>query len=172
MRLKRLLALGAAGALIAAIAVTPASAHGRRHHSKSPSSCPVCTVYGCTVSGRHTHNGLAYCGYHHESGYCDGSCRPVCTLEDCTELGRHTHNGLAYCGYHHESGYCDGSCRPVCTVEGCTEAGRHTHSGLAYCGYHHESGYCDGSCLTASAPVSPAYSSGGGCHGHHGGRHC
>ena len=36
--------------------------------------CPVCTVDGCTETGRHSHDGHDYCGYNHESGYCDGSC--------------------------------------------------------------------------------------------------
>ena len=36
--------------------------------------CPVCTVDGCTETGRHSHDGHDYCGYNHENGYCDGSC--------------------------------------------------------------------------------------------------
>lgn len=128
MCVKRLLALGAASALVAAMTVSPASAHGKLHHSKTPSTCPVCTIENCTAAGRHTHDGYTYCGYNHESGSCDGSCRPVCTREDCTNLGRHTHSGLAYCGYDHESGYCDGSCLTIAT-----EYTHHGHHGGHHC---------------------------------------
>ena len=74
-------------------------------------SCPVCTVEGCQIMGRHLHENVPYCGYAHESGYCDGSCGAVtvCNVEGCTETGHHLHDGVSYCGYAHQSGYCDGS---------------------------------------------------------------
>lgn len=80
-----------------------------------PGAYPVCTFEGCTETGRHLHDGSYYCGYHHDGGYCDGSCvssgaYPVCTFEGCTETGRHLHDGNYYCGYLHSGGYCDGSC--------------------------------------------------------------
>lgn len=39
-----------------------------------PSAYPVCNFEGCTIIGHHLHDGSYYCGYHHENGYCDGSC--------------------------------------------------------------------------------------------------
>ena len=35
---------------------------------------PVCPFEGCAETGHHLHDGSYYCGYHHNSGYCDGSC--------------------------------------------------------------------------------------------------
>lgn len=40
----------------------------------SDTVCPVCTIEGCTESGRHFHDGEEYCGYNHSSGYCDNTC--------------------------------------------------------------------------------------------------
>lgn len=42
----------------------------------SDTYCPVCTIEGCTEKGRHIHNDKEYCGYNHESGYCDNTCVP------------------------------------------------------------------------------------------------
>ena len=76
--LRRKITAAAAAALMAAALVTfPASAHGHGHHRQAvteDTSCPVCTVEGCTETGRHIHDGHDYCGYDHSSGYCDGTC--------------------------------------------------------------------------------------------------
>ncbi len=98
------------------------------------SAYPVCLFEGCTETGHHIHDGSYYCGYHHASGYCDGSC-----AYSATPSG-------AY---------------PICTFEGCTESGRHIHDDNYYCGYHHAGGYCDGSCIVSSATISNAPADGG-----------
>lgn len=82
----------AAGMLMASLTVFPAAAHGHGHHRQASvtaedTSCPVCTVEGCTETGRHTHDGHDYCGYNHSSGYCDGSCADVDT--GCRQGGHH-----------------------------------------------------------------------------------
>ena len=101
MRFKKLLTAVATASLISVLFVMPVSAHGHHgaqgHHSQTSNTtvtsetttseattsgatvsdntdCPVCTVDGCTETGRHSHDGHDYCGYNHESGYCDGSC--------------------------------------------------------------------------------------------------
>lgn len=78
-RRKMAIAAGAA-VMAAAIVAFPAAAHGYGHHRQeqaavTDTSCPVCTVEGCTETGRHTHDGHDYCGYEHSSGYCDGTCQ-------------------------------------------------------------------------------------------------
>lgn len=174
MRIKRVFGLGAVSILLSAMFVMPVSAHG--HHRQTQAAavtnavCTVCTVEDCTQAGLHIHNDTTYCGYAHESGYCDGSCGAigVCYVEGCAETGYHSHNQTTYCGYDHGCGYCDGSCGAigVCYVEGCTQTGHHSHDYGTYCGYNHASGYCDGSCV----PVTTGGSQGRG--GHHGrGRH-
>ena len=76
--------------LIMSLLILPASAHhghGGGHHGCStpvdnttasapavPAAVTVCPVEGCTTAGRHTHNGVTYCGANHAGGYCDGSC--------------------------------------------------------------------------------------------------
>lgn len=99
-------------AVIAALALmAPALAcGGHGHHGGRQTQVTVCTVEGCTTAGRHVHNGVIYCGYHHESGVCDGNCLALCTVEGCTVSGRHTHDGVVCCGAHHEAGFCDGTC--------------------------------------------------------------
>lgn len=150
-------------ALCAACAVSllaPAAfAHGCHRRAQS-AQCGLCTVEGCEYAGRHTHNGVTYCGYCHEDGVCNGACAPLCPYEDCELAGRHTHDGVTYCGYDHENGFCDGACLSLCPVEGCTLTGRHTHDGVTYCGANHTEGFCDGTC--------PVYRAAGG--GHHHGR--
>lgn len=151
--MKRAMALGTMGVLLAASLVMPVSAHGH-HQNRTVQTvdavCEICTVEGCDKTGLHVHDDETYCGYAHENGYCDGSCGAVavCTVEGCDKTGHHTHDDETYCGYAHGCGYCDGSCGAVavCTVEGCDKTGRHTHDGEAYCGYAHGNGYCDGSC--------------------------
>ena len=74
MNRKTILTGGVACALLIGLLAIPASAHGGRHHSGAGAAgYAVCTVEGCTESGRHTHDGVTYCGYHHADGYCTGS---------------------------------------------------------------------------------------------------
>lgn len=79
MRIKRLLTAAAATAMASVLFVMPVSAHGGHHRQARTvdTSCPVCTVEGCTETGRHTHDGMDYCGYDHADGYCDHSCESV-----------------------------------------------------------------------------------------------
>lgn len=77
---KKIACAVAAGMVAALFTVSPAFAHGHGHHRRVDTvdtSCPVCTVEGCTETGRHVHDGHDYCGYNHSSGYCDGSCAAV-----------------------------------------------------------------------------------------------
>ena len=79
MRIQKLLAIGAAAVLSSACFALPAFAHGHGHHryyvQQTQVNCPaICTIEGCTEVGRHTHDGVDYCGYNHSIGYCDGSC--------------------------------------------------------------------------------------------------
>lgn len=114
MRMKKLLATGVACALCAVLLTIPALAHGHGHgrHGGRGSSgqITVCPFDDCTTGGRHTHDGVTYCGYGHENGYCNGSCYALCSVEGCTVTGRHYHNGVTYCGNHHDAGFCDGGC--------------------------------------------------------------
>lgn len=94
-------------------------------------SCAVCTAPDCELTGRHYHNGVMYCGFHHENGFCDGTCAPLCPVEGCTLTGRHYHDGAVYCGANHTAGYCDGTCgysRSAHTWGGC-------HGGARRCGW-------------------------------------
>ena len=78
MRLRKLFTAALTVAMVSMVFAMPVSAHG--HHSRTTvvtdtdTSCPVCTVEGCTEEGRHTHDGHDYCGYDHKDGYCDYSC--------------------------------------------------------------------------------------------------
>ena len=89
MRIKRRIAVSLLCLLAAAALTVPAFAHGGGHHgghhgrnAVQPAAVAVCPVEGCTIAGRHTHGGTVYCGYDHESGLCDGSCRALCPVED------------------------------------------------------------------------------------------
>lgn len=82
MWIRRFTAGMAAGLLASALVAFPAQAHGHGHHRQvytetADTGCPVCTVEGCTETGRHSHDGHDYCGYDHSSGYCDGSCANI-----------------------------------------------------------------------------------------------
>lgn len=72
MDLKKTLAAGAACVLLLSALVLPASAHGGRHH-RDTTQYAVCAVEDCTKTGRHSHDGVTYCGYDHDGGYCTGS---------------------------------------------------------------------------------------------------
>lgn len=114
------LAAGLLCAILAALLIVPAAAHGchggrgRGHHGgcgrNVQTEIAVCPYEDCTIAGRHSHDGTGYCGYAHADGLCDGSCRALCPLEDCTAEGRHLHGHTTYCGAHHDCGFCDGSC--------------------------------------------------------------
>ena len=74
MNIKKLLAVGAVVAMSSAFAI-PTFAHG--HHRRTHATVnytAICTIESCTETGRHTHDGVDYCGYDHSCGYCDGSC--------------------------------------------------------------------------------------------------
>ena len=157
--------------LTALALVVPAMAHGHGggHHGgrgwyaqqPQPAQITVCAVEGCEAAGRHTHNGVTYCGYSHTNGVCDGKCLALCSVEGCEVAGRHIHDGVAYCGSNHAGGFCNGQCLTLCPVEGCTTAGQHVHDGVAYCGNHHEAGYCGGGCAVAGSGTGYRH----GCHG-------
>lgn len=107
--------LTAAAGLCAALALLTVSVfahgghHGGHHNGQTrQTAVSVCQIAGCSTAGRHIHSGVAYCGYDHESGFCDGSCRALCTVEGCAIAGAHSHNGVTYCGYAHARGFCDG----------------------------------------------------------------
>lgn len=97
MSIRKLFRTIAAVTLISVLFVTPVSAHGPHHNQTASAtvtdtSCPVCTVDGCTEEGRHTHDGHDYCGYNHADGYCDGSCATV-TTTTTTRSRRGGHHG-------------------------------------------------------------------------------
>ena len=128
MHMKKIAALLAVSALL----IVPASAHGGHCRQAAIQQQPaVCQVEGCTVAGRHYHDGTAYCGAEHACGWCDGTCqtRPLCTAEGCTQAGYHTHNGEAYCGAEHACGWCDGSCQTAVTVQASGHHGGGHHHG-------------------------------------------
>ena len=78
MRIKKWLAVGAVTVLAVSLLAATASAHGQHHgghhNTYRDSTIHLCTVDGCTQPGRHTHDGITYCGYDHGCGYCDGAC--------------------------------------------------------------------------------------------------
>ena len=87
MNIKKLLAVGAVVAMSSAFAI-PTFAHG--HHRRTQATVnytAICTIESCTETGRHTHDGVDYCGYDHSCGYCDGSCV--------------TQSNYGCCGGHH-----------------------------------------------------------------------
>lgn len=120
MRKTNRLAAGLLCAVLAAALIVPASAHGchgRRGQGRHggcvrnvQTEITLCPYEDCDLAGRHSHDGVTYCGYAHTDGVCDGSCRALCPLENCTAAGRHFHGYTAYCGAGHECGFCDGSC--------------------------------------------------------------
>ena len=79
MSLKKLLVSAVAAACAASLLIPAAYAHGGCHGRRNtqpttPYRCAVCTVEGCTQTGRHYHDGVLYCGHDHASGWCDGTC--------------------------------------------------------------------------------------------------
>lgn len=82
MKTKRRLVSGLLCVVLAMILTVPALAHGGRGHGRHHSgyaqsvqtSIAVCPFEDCSLSGRHIHGDVIYCGYGHEGGLCDGSC--------------------------------------------------------------------------------------------------
>lgn len=76
MGIKKTMTVAAVCAMTSVIFAFPVSAHGHHHRTSEVHSdyIHVCTIEGCTETGRHLHDGVSYCGYSHSSGYCDGSC--------------------------------------------------------------------------------------------------
>lgn len=120
MRLKRIIFSCMACVLSMTLLIVAASAHGGHHgrggcHGQRSQAqqtlIPVCTVEGCSVAGRHVHDGTVYCGYDHADGYCNGACLALCSVEGCTVAGPHVHDNVVYCGNDHSCGFCDGSCQ-------------------------------------------------------------
>ena len=75
---KKIFAVGALCA-VAALLTVSVFAHGGGHHgghhsgqSVRQAAVSVCPVEDCTLTGRHTHDGVTYCGYDHAAGFCDG----------------------------------------------------------------------------------------------------
>ncbi|MCM1387036.1 MAG: hypothetical protein NC231_06900 [Bacillus sp. (in: Bacteria)] len=78
MRIKKMFSALMAAVLISALFVMPVSAHGHHGHSShhnqtskaavtaADTDCPVCTVDGCTETGKHMHDGHEYCGSIHK----------------------------------------------------------------------------------------------------------
>ena len=77
--MKKVAAFGVTLVLSMTLTVFPAMAHGHGHGHRARTSTqdPVCSVENCSEAGHHYHDGDIYCGYHHEGGYCDGSCAAV-----------------------------------------------------------------------------------------------
>ena len=72
MFVKRIL-LSALTAVCAVSLLAPTVfAHGGCHGARR--TAQPCAVEDCTLTGRHVHDGVTYCGADHASGYCDGSC--------------------------------------------------------------------------------------------------
>lgn len=99
--LKKFVSTALTGLALCSLLALPAMAHGHHggHHRNSycapqPVHYALCEVEGCTVEGRHLHDGTYYCGVCHEEGYCDGEC-PVASPETPSR----------YCG-HHGSRHC------------------------------------------------------------------
>lgn len=113
MNLKKLLLC----VLALAVLTLPVSAHG--HHGggchgrpsqpSKPVTVTVCTVEGCTQTGRHVHNGVTYCGYDHAYGFCDGTClnpvQPTAPAVTAPATTPNTTTGTNYSyGYGHHGG--------------------------------------------------------------------
>ena len=78
-RMRGRLLAGALCVMLASMLIVPAAAHGchggRGHHRQSvQTTVTVCPYEDCTAAGRHTHDGVTYCGANHTEGFCDGSC--------------------------------------------------------------------------------------------------
>lgn len=64
MNRKNLLTTVACVALVGALAIPAAAAHGGRHHARRAAvNYPTCAVSECTLTYRHDHDGVTYCGH-------------------------------------------------------------------------------------------------------------
>jgi len=91
MCIRKASAIGVTAVFAVAVLALPVSACGRHgHHAQSDYHCAVCTVEDCNETGFHIHDETMYCGYNHESGYCDGSC--IYSVEP---------ESTGYRGHHH-----------------------------------------------------------------------
>lgn len=93
MSLKKLLVSALCAACAVSLMIPVAFAHGghgraARGWQSGTSRYAVCPVEDCTLTGRHVHNGVTYCGFHHANGWCNGTCIALCPVEDCTLAGR------------------------------------------------------------------------------------
>lgn len=88
MHIRKILMAATAGLAMSMLVALPASAHGHHYQSRTDTAYPVCTFEDCTEEGCHLHDGEYYCGYDHEDGYCDGSCRPVRRAASVHRAGR------------------------------------------------------------------------------------
>ena len=103
MWIRKLLACGAVGILLAGSIVAPVSAHS--HHRQAENTdkvCSLCTVEDCTETGYHIHDDETYCGYDHACGYCDGSCVKQSGSKSSSRSGHHSshHNGGHHSKHH------------------------------------------------------------------------
>lgn len=81
MRIRKALMAGCTALMLSGLMAVPVSAHGHHHQRQTQvpqdTAYPVCAVEDCAETGYHLHDDEYYCGYDHEGGYCDGTCRPV-----------------------------------------------------------------------------------------------
>ena len=122
----RLITFVLAAVLLTSTALACGGHRGGHRRQADPVCYDLCPVEDCETAGRHTHDGVTYCGYPHASGSCSGICVRLCTVEDCQIVGRHLHDGVICCGYDHEDCFCDGTC--VSALSGAAH-GCHQHRG-------------------------------------------
>lgn len=98
---KKYITVGAVAVLTMALLVPAAygcGGHGRMTAGQSANentnmiTCNVCTMEDCQIAGRHSHDGILYCGYDHADGICDGSCQ-VQTQTPVNTGRHHGHRG-------------------------------------------------------------------------------
>ncbi len=141
MSLKKLLVSALCALCAVSLMIPVAFAHGghgraARNWQAGTSRYAACPVEDCTLTGRHVHDGVTYCGFHHANGWCDGTCIALCPVEDCTLAGRHIHDGVTYCGANHAAGYCGGNCPYTTgTTTGTWGTWGGCHGGGRHCGW-------------------------------------
>ena len=95
---------------VSALLIVPASAHGGHCRQaaiqQQPAVYYLCQVEGCTVAGRHYHDGTAYCGAEHACGWCDGSCQTAVTAQASGQAAV-----TVQASGHHGGGHHHGRCR-------------------------------------------------------------
>ncbi len=105
MSLKKLLVSALCAACAVSLMIPVAFAHGghgraARGWQSGTSRYAVCPVEDCTLTGRHVHNGVTYCGANHAAGYCGGNC-PYTTGTTTGTWGVRggCHGGGRHCGW-------------------------------------------------------------------------